>query len=601
MLLRGLAIIFFLALPSHLGAEPLVSIDDPMSPPRWALAQRALIKANAEAALQVAGRYVDARGWLRITPNWGGMDGPDDVMESFRNWPLLYILGGPESILSDYKKIWEGHLQQFTEAREPLVEVAKEGMYYREFCPSFDWEHIGEGMAGWYWYGMARPRDPQYLIRARRFSSLYTGGDPSAPNYDPRHRIVRSLFNGSRGPLLGTPTEAHWAGPPRPRHDPRPGRPRRTLRFARQGYTVDLSGDHPLNLMATNLAMTAYMLSHEEQYRDWILEYVDAWKERIRENDGNIPTNIGLDGSIGGQWGGKWYGGVYGWNFRPRDDEFTPHLQGKPNPGNNMFIRGPRIALGIALLLTGDPAYPAILRRQLDNLYAAGRKEGDRFLIPHKYGDKGWYGYSEYLYPEEQIDVYLWSFDSAQRKRVSSHPWIRYLAGDHDGYPLEALDQDFAAIGEQMKELREDVASQDTRSSTGYPRPVSVTSLLHLMMGANYPGGSGNVLHAQVRYFDPDHRRAGLPQDVGALVEQISPGSVTLTLVNTSPVHRRDVVVQTGGYAEHRCTSVEKDGEVDKVGASHFRVRLEPGCGGRLTLALERYADVPTLAFPWDR
>ena len=80
---------------------------------------------------------------------------------------------------------------------------------------------------------------------------------------------------------------------------------------------VDLSGDHPLNLMATNLAMTAYMLTHEEKYRSWILEYVDAWKERARENGGNIPTNIGLDGSIGGQWDGKWYGGVYGWNFRP--------------------------------------------------------------------------------------------------------------------------------------------------------------------------------------------------------------------------------------------------------------------------------------------
>ena len=318
------------------------------------------------------------------------------------------------------------------------------------------------------------------------------------------------------------------------------GRPRRTLRFARQGYMVDLSGDHPLNLMATHLAMTAFMLTHHEKYQDWILEYVDAWKERIRENDGNIPTNIGLDGSIGGQWEGKWYGGVYGWNFRPRYDEFTPDLEGQPYPGSNMFIRGPRIGFGIALLLTGNPAYPAVLRRQFDNLYAAGREEGGRFLIPRKYEDEGWYGYTDNVYLEEQIDLYLWSFDPAQRQRVSAHPWIRYLEGEHDGYPLKALEQDFALIGHQMRELREDGATRDTRSSTGVPRSVSVTSLLHLMLGANYPGGSGNALHAQVRYFDPERRRAGLPPDVGALVERISPGAVTLTLVNISPVHRRE-------------------------------------------------------------
>ena len=61
------------------------------------------------------------------------------------------------------------------------------------------------------WGGMARPRDPGHLIRARRFSSFYMNEDPSAPNYDPEHKIIRSLFNGSGGPLLGVPTEAHWA------------------------------------------------------------------------------------------------------------------------------------------------------------------------------------------------------------------------------------------------------------------------------------------------------------------------------------------------------------------------------------------------------
>lgn len=36
---------------------------------------------------------------------------------------------------------------------------------------------------------------------------------------------------------------------------------------------------------------------------------------RILANNGNVPTNIGLDGGMGGEWNGKWYGGTFGWNF----------------------------------------------------------------------------------------------------------------------------------------------------------------------------------------------------------------------------------------------------------------------------------------------
>ena len=45
-------------------------------------------------------------------------------------------------------------------------------------------------------------------------------------------------------------------------------------------YT-DTTGDHPQNLKATTLALNAYLLTHDEKYRRWLLEYVDAWRERI--------------------------------------------------------------------------------------------------------------------------------------------------------------------------------------------------------------------------------------------------------------------------------------------------------------------------------
>ena len=185
---RTCLVLGFLTVSSSL-AQPTIEIDTPMAPPAWALAQWALLDSNREAALLAADKYVDDRGWMRITPNWGAMDGADDVTETYRDLPMIYMLGGPPEIVRLHKKIWEGHLDQYTEAREPVVAAAKEGMLYKEFCPQLDWEHTGEAMAPWYWYGLARPDDPQYLIRARRFAGFYMNEDPGAPNYDPEKKI----------------------------------------------------------------------------------------------------------------------------------------------------------------------------------------------------------------------------------------------------------------------------------------------------------------------------------------------------------------------------------------------------------------------------
>jgi hypothetical protein len=85
---------------------------------------------------------------------------------------------------------------------------------------------------------------------------------------------------------------------------------------------------------------------------------------------------------------------------------------------------------------------------------------------------------------------------------------------------------------------------------------------------------------------------------VAALVHSLGDGETQVTLVNLGP-RPRDVIVQGGAYGEHRIDSVLAGGERRAVGQRHFAVRLEPGCGTRLTLAMTRYANRPTLAFPW--
>jgi hypothetical protein len=243
------------------------------------------------------------------------------------------------------------------------------------------------------------------------------------------------------------------------------------------------------------------------------------------------------------------------------------------------------------------------LRRQIANLYAARREENGRILLPQKHGDNGWYGYTRNQYFEVQRDIYLWLMDPADRKWLADDPWSLYLDGKDPEYPLRALQGDFERLRRRMEGMRQDMTTADTRPSDGAQRfsPIATEALVNLTLGGNDPGKDGNILHSRVRYFDPQRRRAGLPEDVAALVEKITPGSVVLRLVNTSPVHARDIVVQTGAFAEHQCVAVEAGGARLDVNASHFTVSLEPGAGGTLTITMKRYANQPTATFPWDR
>src|SRR5579871_3088713 len=287
--------------------QPIVVIDTPMSPPAWALLERSLLEANAAACKEFYRRYFDDRGWLLCVERWGGDDGPDDAIENLMDWPILHALGGSDDILRAYKKAWEGHLRQYTLAKTTHVPFAKDGMYYKEFPVMFDWLHNGEGLCVFNLQGLSDPGDARFRQRVRRYAGFYLNEDADAPNYDPQHKIIRSMFNGSRGPLLRKATALDWAG------DPIEIGNRFRLGHGERSYDEmlahfrdynDIVGDHPQNLCSTSLAALAFMFSHEPKYRAWLLEYVDAWVDRMASNAGIIPTNIGLDGSIGGACNG---------------------------------------------------------------------------------------------------------------------------------------------------------------------------------------------------------------------------------------------------------------------------------------------------------
>ena len=103
--------------------------------------------------------------------------------------------------------------------------------------------------------------------------------------------------------------------------------------------------------------------------RQHTLDYLDAWIERTKMNGGVVPSNIGLDGTIGGECEGKWWGGVYGWGFSCIDIHDlpidTPALELEKQGKATRVWRGLGQSYGFVcpggfangLLLTGNQKY----------------------------------------------------------------------------------------------------------------------------------------------------------------------------------------------------------------------------------------------------
>lgn len=573
-------------------------IDTPLAPPDWALLEREVLRANTRACEEFFRRYFDERGFLLCVERWGGDDGPDDAIENVNDWPLLHALGAPYTIRQLYQRAWEGHLRQYTLARTTEVEFARDGMYYKEFPVMFDWLHNGEGLTVFNLQGISDPDDSRFEQRVRRYAGFYVDDDPHAANYDRQHKIIRSLFNGSRGPLLRKATALDWAG------DPIEVAGRFRLGHGEQSYEqmlehfkdyTDILGDHPQNLLATSLAFNAFALTHEAKYRDWLLAYVDAWADRAAANGNILPTNIGRDGTIGGECGGRWYGGVYGWGFTVIDPVTRQPVH------RNLHHLGVT-GFGNALLLTGDQCYVDVWRKQIDAVNAHAKDVDGRTLYPRMHGDQGWYAFGPEPYSHGALAVYYWSMDDKDLARVPRSGWLDFLGGRSPNYPADALRRDLETIRQKVSGLRADDTTPDTRLADDPMKynPAKVEALVNLMLGGLHPGHQGSPLHCRVRYFDPTQRRPGLPDDVAALVEKLAVDSVVLTLVNVNQSDERQVIVQGGAYGEHQFTAVERDDQMVSIDAPFFTVRLAPGAGERLTLRMRRYVNRPTMWPPWD-
>jgi hypothetical protein len=631
------------------------------NPPAWAFLERQLIDLMDRSVYPFLEKYTHPDGTLIWREGGtGSRDGADDFYESSYNWPLLYLLGGGDHLLTLGQRQWDAITAQLTKA----------GMVYKEYELGYDQFHQGESYIYFYLLCLADPTNPVNLERARRFAGFYLNEDPEAQNYDPVHKIIRAPHNGSGGPRWGFSDSAE------PRYGWSPGMRVYGLPYTdvpgithyddlkeptnarRMGEVMQQrmgSGDVVGNLIVTSLVANAYLLTSDEKYRAWIVEYVDAWIERARQNGGLLPDNVGLNGQVGETMNGKPYGGLYGWTW--------PH--GYYNIGMAATVAGAN-----AYLLTRNPAYLDLPRSQLDQVWALGELRDSRtlemslehhwigeftatgetpqmFVIPYRYGDQGWFDYMPLspVYPTalwnlsqsgedwarverlRAVEQYDWrTVVPFRNKEDCGHeqPWLRFLAGENPTYPEDILRATYSMVCHRLALIGADQADLTKVHIHHWQQhnPVITEALVQLTLGAPQHIYNGGLLHCPVRYFDGHRKRPGLPQDVAALVEGVEAERVVVHLINLSPYAMRNVILQAGGFGEHQFLSatyatrtsdypgshhdyapppLQTELQPISVDDRHLQILLPPATAIRLELALARHVNQPSYALPWQR
>ena len=185
--------------------------------------------------------------------------------------------------------------RQYSEAKTTDVPAGRDGMYVKRLFRAVRLDASRRGAAALQSHGaLGAGCIPAYRERVRRFAAMYMGDDPAAPNYDPKRKLIRSMINGSRGPMLRKATALDWVGDPFDTTGFVALHGESTYQQFLEHYAeyTDVVGDHFLNLVATTLPTNAYLSTGDAKYRRWLVDYMDAWLARMKENRGIIPSFV---------------------------------------------------------------------------------------------------------------------------------------------------------------------------------------------------------------------------------------------------------------------------------------------------------------------
>ena len=207
---------------------------------------------------------------------WGG-GSCDDFYEPFFNWSLHYLMGGADHMLSLADRQWEAITRQMTRL----------GAVHKEYGISEDNFHQSEGDICFYNLCLAAPQ---------------------AINYDPEHNIVMSGLNGSKGAYI--PPES---GGDDSSYTPLGGSmecyslpficqalnrsriwliPAKARAMGKAMFDRWRQGDPSSNMTITSVVTNAYLMTGDQKYVDWVVEYTEGWMQRA-SSEGFIADNVG--------------------------------------------------------------------------------------------------------------------------------------------------------------------------------------------------------------------------------------------------------------------------------------------------------------------
>jgi hypothetical protein len=655
-----------------------IKATDICAPPGWALMERNLINLMEEAAPMMVKKYTEPGGALYFAEDF------DDLYEQFYNWCLFYAIGADESLLNFALQEWNATTRISDDSfnhrlrHNDFTKVFRPSMHneFWNLAQAMEWHHLGEGNMAFYDFGAACPTVSENVRRARRFAAMFIGEDPEAPNYDPEYKILRSPFHSSQGPRLHADANfantmllaGRFLGGEVNYYGVRASLypivedleldwyedPKRRAEIVELFEKMVLQADTPNSLGAAALVTNAYLYTGDEKYKRWVLEYTEAWLDRMRRNNGIMPDNVGPTGKIGEYRNGVWWGGQYGWN----------HYQ-----GYNIMFHSLTIAAECALLLTGDFGYLELLRSQIQLMLENSiTREDGQLIMPTRYGPDGWcydppVGPSNddilpkrgvYTGPipwrmQELAHLYHASMSTEDYELITrirdgevERDWneigdrggeknggetefarFQYYDGLNPDWPEKILSAEYRWAMEAFDKIRLDDRTVEEIVTTNFfpPNPVFTKGLTQVTMGAPQSVYNGGLLRATVRYYDRDNARPGLPRDVAALVDKLGADAVGIQLVNLSNTETRNAIVQAGAFGEHQFTGLkyrsmnqeelrqnpylwlrserEYAEKETSVNGKYFAVELPPSTSVRLEVGMRRFVNNPSYAFPW--
>jgi hypothetical protein len=530
--------------------------------PQWASLELAAF-VETEKALSTFFKCFVKTGGATVVSEKVHHGNIDDIIEGFFKWDKFILLAGSDKLRKQYIDVWKYHWQLGLRK-----EFFKDGFYIK----GYDAEHAGELFPMLWACLELSPSDPALIKVNKAFSDLML--QPAW--FHPQRHLFRYTWIRSR------PIDEPW----------------------REKWLVPRSGESAINPVYSGGVFLAYLVSKENKYRKWVLDYAGAWNQAAKVNQGVFPFHIDTaSGKFGPDGDGRWWKGGKG------DESFDFEKYGMV-----VASRGWRSLPAAAVLLDqGNSAHAAglvstvkaIFANSVDGLPAVGYAKSKG----------GWYRDKKtwpHHIPALLSKAYELSWDPALLKLIQNYPidnpkvrWLEKniatwclltysgkVKPDHLRARFKQLIGSARRRSKKAQDLKDPESGDDITA-------VSMTffggfDYVDGSSWAGHNGRNGGPNLGPVGYFAKSGRR-GLPPGIAAAVVSSKKTEVELLICNSNP--RKTALVVTGGYyGQHRIeTLILNPDALHKVISAKVVLDLAPLSVARIVLKLSRHTENPSL------